>query len=259
MIGVVAVDELTRAYRAAVGGEFRTGRRAQQLHEGDTSWTPSLAEDVIVVVGCHGGSGASTVALGLASAAGEARVVECAPVASSGLAAASLTELGSTPEGWLQGSRGSVLIERRGERLAVPFGCPAPAPTTKPVTVLDCAADADLLAADGGWLGRCVRSAGAVVVVSRPTIPGLRRLEAALGLLAPQRVTAVLVGVEKRWPRHVGQALGPTSRVLRANGRVVGLPHDPTLAVQGLTPAPLPAPVLAGCSVLLALLKEGHR
>lgn len=255
MNGVVAVDELTRAYRAVTLGEFRTGsRRAGRSAEDIAEWSAVDGEQVVVVVGCVGGAGASTVALGLASAAEGARVVECCTVAASGLAAASSAELGVSPDGWVQGSRGPVLVERRGERIASPARCPAPTVTTKSLTVLDCGWDVDLLVGDDGWLGATIRNVPAAAVVTRPTVPGMRRLEAAVGLLGLDRVCGVVVGLAKRWPRQVEQALGPSGRALRAEGRLIGLPHDPILAMEGLTPEPLPAPILAGCSAVLTLL-----
>ena len=258
MIGIVAVDELTSAYRAALNGEFRTGRRRYETVDDATTWVRTPTERVVVVVGCHGGAGASTVALGLAEAAGEARVVECCMAAASGLVAASAVELGAANDGWVRGSRGSVRIERQSDRLANPAGCPPPSAGNLPFTIVDCGWDLDLLASAGGWLGDLVRSESAVVVVARPTVPGLRRLEAAAGLLGQGRVIAVVVGLEKRWPRQVERALGPHGRALRAAGRLVCVPHDPGLAVNGLTPEPLPASIVAGCSALLTLL-EGRR
>lgn len=260
MIGIVAVDELTSAYRAAINGEFRTGRRQfDQTADGPVTWTRTPTEKTVVVAGCHGGAGASTIALGLAEAAGQARVLECCTAAASGLAAASSAELGATGDGWIRGSRGSVLIERQGDRLASPAGCPPPSSGELSFTIVDCGWDADLLASAGGWLGDLVRSESAVVVVARPTVPGLRRLEAAAGLLGQGRVIAVLVGLEKRWPRQVERALGPYGRALRAAGRLVCVPHDPGLAVNGLTPEPLPASIVKGCSALLTLLEGSRR
>ena len=111
MIGVVAVDELTSAYKAVINGEFRTGRhRSEKPVQGAVTWARADAEQVVAVVGCHGGAGASTVALGLAEAAGQGRVLECCTAAASGLASASSAELGSAGDGWIRGSRGSVLI-----------------------------------------------------------------------------------------------------------------------------------------------------
>ena len=259
MIGVVAVDELTSAYKAVINGEFRTGRhRSEKPVQGAVTWARADAEQVVAVVGCHGGAGASTVALGLAEAAGQGRVLECCTAAASGLASASSAELGSAGDGWIRGSRGSVLIERQGDRLVSPAGCPPPSSGDLSFTIVDCGWDLDLLASAGGWLGDLVRSESAVVVVARPTVPGLRRLEAAAGLLGQGHVIAVVVGLEKRWPRQVERALGPHGRALRAAGRLVCVPHDPGLAVNGLTPEPLPASIVAGCSALLTLL-EGRR
>ncbi|MCA0306316.1 MAG: hypothetical protein LCH87_02925 [Actinobacteria bacterium] len=260
MNGVFAVDELTRAYRAVTLGEFRSGsRRIGRSPEVDSGWSPADDEDVVPVVSCLGGAGASTVALGLASAAEDARVVECCTVAASGLAAASSAELGVSPDGWVQASRGPVLVERRGERVASPAHCPAPRVTTRTLTVLDCAWEVDLLVGDDGWLGATIRNAPAAVMVTRPTVPGMRRLEAAVGLLGLDRVCGVVVGVEKRWPRPVEQALGTSGRALRAEGRLIGLPHDPILAMEGLTPEPLPAPILASCSAVLTMLEGNLR
>jgi hypothetical protein len=258
--GIVAVDELTRAYRAALNGEFRTGtRRPGVASSGVSGWSPAPAERVIPVVGCLGGSGTSTVALGLATAAVDARVVECCTVAASGLAAASSVELGTTADGWVQGARDTVLIERRGDRVPSIAACPAPTAGTKPFSILDCSWDVDLLVTDSGWLGTAVRTASVVVVVTRPSVPGLRRMEATLGLLGAERVHAVLVGVERRWPRQVEQGLGQSSRELRAAGRWIGLPSDSVLAVNGLTPEPLPGPIVQGCSALLTSLKGSLR
>lgn len=260
MIGVVAVEELARAYQAAVSGEFRTSRhRAALVADLAATWHPESAEQVVVVVGCHGGAGASTVALGLAEAAVSARVVECCTAAASGLAAASSAEFGVSGDGWTRGSRASVMLERRADRVSSAAGCSPPSPGSLPLTVVDCGWDVDLLASGDGWLGDLVRNESVVVVVARPTLPGLRRLEAATGLLGQGRVVAVVVGLEKRWPRQVERALGLHGRALRAAGRLVCLPHDPGLAVNGLTPEPLPASIVTGCSALLTMLEGSLR
>lgn len=258
--GIVAVDELACAYRAALNGEFRNGHRATAAPARGRdlrvpTWEPALGEQVALVAGSMGAAGASTIALAVASCAGSARVVECCTVASSGLAAASSAELGVTADGWVQGSRDQVLIERRGDRVPALDRLPAPTPSSLPLTVMDCSWDLDLLMSSQGWLGELARTLPAITVVTRPSIPGMRRLEAAAAVLGEHRVHAVVIGVERRWPRHVEQAMGAAVRRLRTDGRLTGVPIDPKLASDGVTPDPLPSAVLAAGSHLLTVLK----
>lgn len=257
---VVSVEDLRRAYRAAVAGEFRPQKRPRPalVDPVPAAWAPGPGELVVLVVGACGGAGASTVALGLATCAGDARVVECCTVAASGLAAASTAEMGVTTDGWVQGTRDTVLIERRCDRVASIATMPTPSTTTRPLTILDCPADVDLLVHDPGWLGTLARTA-AVVVVTCATGPGLRRLEAAISLLGANRVQAVAVGAPKRWPRPLEQHLGAQGRQLRTSGRLVGVPHDPRLAVDGITTDPLPAALLAAMSPVLDSLRGTPR
>ena len=92
------------------------------------------------MVGAAGGTGASTLALALATAAG-GRVVECASVTASGLAGAPTAELGRHDSGWLQGTRDTVLIERPAHVLTTAANVPVPTnpPTLPPLTVVDVA------------------------------------------------------------------------------------------------------------------------
>ena len=67
--------------------------------------------------------------------------------------------------------------------------------------------------------------------------------------------------------RFDARAVSPSDRpylpfqqwAMRAEGRLIGLPHDSTLAINGLTPQPLPASIITGCSALLAQLKGNVR
>lgn len=256
MTGIAAVSELRMAFQAAVNGDFRNPRAetTKAPQPPATSWEPT--GQVVGVLGCLPGAGASTVALAIASGIDHgARIVECCTVAASGLAAASSAELGVTADGWVQGSRGeSVLIERRGGRVPSIQSLPAPSLSTRPVTILDSSWDIDVLLESRSWLGELARALPMVVVVTRPTIPGMRRLEAAIGLLGSDRVTAVIVGADKRLPKPVEQALGPRLRSWRAEGRLVHLPHDHTLSVHGLTPDPLPSATVAAGVTLKGIL-----
>lgn len=255
---LVSVEELRRAYLALAAGEFSHGtrRRRHQAPVGLAStWHPAPGERVILVLGATAGAGASTAALALATAAGDSRVVECCTVAASGLAAASQAELGVTADGWAQGRRDQVSIERRTDRVPSADEMPVPTSTAKPVTVLDCAYEVHLLLGGRGWLAQIARTTSNIVVATRPTSPGLRRLESAIHLLGVDRVHAVLGGTTKHWPRSVAPLLGPAGRQLLAAGRLTGMPFDATLSLHGLTNNPLPAPVMSAAATLLSRLE----
>lgn len=269
---IVAVDELARAYRAAGAGVFRRGAacldeetRPQTRHSGtevDQAPIRSAAADgpavgpakrVVVVCGAAPAVGTSTVALALAGAvSGKARVVECCSASASGLAAASTAELGEFGQGWVRSDRDGLVIERRADRAGGPSEVPAPVAGQQGAwTFLDCSWDVEGLVRSDGWLAEQVRSAAAVVLVTRATVPGVRRLDVALCLLGEPRAVAVLVGAGRRWPRPVQQAASAAVRRLRARGRLVCVPNDAHLALSGLTPDPLPAAVrMAGVRVL---------
>jgi hypothetical protein len=262
----VSVDELKRAWFAVQSGDFRrTPRPARGTIPATRApaaieWSPATEERVIPVIGAAGNVGASTVALALATVSTRpARVVECCPPAASGLAAASTAELGVTLGGasWRQGRRDQVLIERTtGPHTAfddVPS--PTPAEYVDMLTILD-AGDATHLANATGWLPAAVRAVPCLVIVTTATIPGFRRLEAALELLGlgPTRVAVAVVGpVRRKWPRSLERSAGPAVRRLLDESRVVEVAHDRTLGITGVDSRPLPRPVVAAAAALLTL------
>jgi hypothetical protein len=195
------------------------------------------------------------VALAIVEAAGGGRVVECCSAGASGLAAASTAEMGSAGNGWVRGSRGELLIEHRPDLISALADLPAPAESNAELTVLDYSGDITVLLESRGWLGEIARSAPSVIAVSRPTVPGLRRLETAVDLVGEERVVAALVGLGRRLPRPVVRALGPASRRLLVAGGIHPVPHDPGLAFTGPGTAPLPAPLLAAAADLLVSVK----
>jgi len=217
-------------------------------------WTAAPGERVVLVFGCGGSAGATTVALALATAAGRARVVETCGGTASGLAFAASAELGVTDRGWLRGARDEVVVERRTDSVATPDHLPAPPPSDLPLTIVDSSWNIADVLASSGWLGDLARSAESVVLVARATVPGLRRLDAAVELVGESRAVAVTVGA-KRWPRPVERMAGAAVRRLRANGRVVHIPEVPALAISGLTPDPLPPALTRPALSLLALLE----
>ncbi len=248
--GLSSLDELRRVYR--VTQLDRTHQPAQGFRR-PTRWTPGPGERVVLVCGCGGSSGATTVAVALATVAGRARVVETCSGKASGLGFAATAELGGVERGWLRGSRDSVVLERRTDTASA-SDLPIPADTDLSLAIVDSSFELAGLLASPGWLGELARTASAVVLVATATVPGLRRLDTAADLMGESRVIAATVGA-KRWPRPVEQSVGPTVRRLREAGRVVQIPHEPGLAIAGLTPDPLPTAITRPARTLLALLE----
>ena len=244
-----SVAELREAWRAIEAGEFAHGPRSVPAARGATAvWTPAPGERVVVVVGCAGGVGASTLALALATATGvPARVVECCPPLASGYCAAANAELG-TEGPWRRGSRGDVLLER-----PITTGSTVRVPAASAVewTFVD-AAWATVSDPGTGWLGSLVRALDEVVMITNATVPGLRRLESCAELLGRDALGVVVGPTAKRWPRPVRVA----AAALPARVHLTDFPLDSRLQVTGLTPDPLPAPLLKAAQNVLALLRK---
>ena len=259
----VSVNELKAAWNAVQSGRFRTGTSAtRDLREpasppAGNPWEPGQGERVLPVIGCAGSCGASTISLALAGAAAlPARVVECSSVTASGLAAASTAELGLHESGWTRSTRDGVLLERASNVLVSIQEVPTPSVPDRIIamTVLDVGWEIGQVAATPVWLGEQVRGADLVVLVTTATVPGLRRLEGALDLLARTSTCAAVIGPKpKKWPRPVGYSAGPRTRALKAAGRLVAVPEDRALAITGLDAAPLPASLLQAAATLLRL------
>ena len=103
-----------------------------------------------------------------------------------------------------------------------------------------------------GWLGLVLRTLDNVVLVTNATVPGVRRLESCAELLGRDALGVVVGPTVKRWPRPVKvAAAGIPARV-----HVADFPLDSRLQVTGLTPDPLPAPLLKAAQNVLALLRK---
>jgi hypothetical protein len=263
---VVSVPELQRAWRAVQAGTFRqespaAAARARAVPNPPT-WTPGNAEQVLPVVACAAASGASTIALALASAAGHSvRILECRGT-TSGLAAASTAELGPHPSGWRRGIRGDVLLERAGGLLTRVDEVPLPSVPDRPLalTVLDVGWDLRHVLDLPCWIGEQVRTAGVVVVVSRATIPGVLHLETTLSLLGQIRVVVAMLGSPcRRWSKAVKQSSGPMTKALDDSGRLIVIPHDSRLAAVGLDSRPLPRQLLEAAHAILELVGSAMR
>jgi len=260
----VSVDELKAAWIAVQAGRFRTGTGATRDPVEPASppagnpWEPGQGEQVLPVIGCAGSCGATTISLALAGvAAMPARVVECSTAGASGLAAASTAELGLHASGWTRGTRDGVLLERASNVLVSVQEVPTPSVPDRIIalTVLDVGWEIGQILATPGWLGGQVRGADLVVLASTATVPGLRRLEGALDLLAGTSTCAAVIGPKpKKWPRPVGYSAGPRTRGLETAGRLVDVPQDRALAITGLDATPLPASLLHAAATLLRLV-----
>ena len=260
----VSVEELQRAFQAVKAGTFRREAPTHSMGRPRPHGTPTWEnlETVLPVISCSGGAGATTTALAIATAAQSGRVTECCSVTASGLAAAPTAELGQTPECWSRGTRGSVLIERSCEVFASPeeVSLPTEPPAGCELTVLDVAWDLALVLSSPSWLSDQILSAPAVVVVSRATVPGLRRLEGALALLdeGPSVVAAVIGPRRKKWPKVLQASMGTLTRRIDAQGQLIDLPHDPDIALHGLTGRAIPTPLISAASHLLRLTGAGN-
>lgn len=257
----VSVAELQRAWRAVQGGQFRTSsrgpvRRTQQ-EQPSATWTPGAGERVVPVVGCTGSCGATMVAVAMAEAAKRpARVVECTSAGTSGLAAASNAELGLHVSGWLQGTRGELLLERAHDVSVGPVDVPVPSTPDRPVevTILDVAWELGQLLARPCWLSGQVTDAELVVLVATCTVPAMRRLESALALLGDTpRIAAVIEPPRGKWPQAVQHGTGSLTRTLDHAGCLLSVPVDRRLAVTGLDSTPLPVALLEAATQLLYL------
>lgn len=207
----------------------------------------------IAVVAAHAGAGASTVALALTDAATEhsaTNLIETAHPTRSGLVAAANAELGVDPTGaWRRGSRGQVTIDRRAGN-DTPTGWPTLPETGDGIVVVD------LGLPTPESLARLTASGCRVVVVCRPTVPGVRLAEQLLSSLTGSVILAAVGG--GKWPGEVNASLGPRLRELRATKAVVTVPADRRLEVTGPTNSPLPKPVAAAGRSLLGLIDAAH-
>ena len=245
MSAPVSVGELQRAWLAVSRGEFRSLPPAEP-------WPLGGSESRLLVVGCAGQVGTSTVALALAETLAATRLVDCAPTVASGLVGVCDRELGRDHTGWRQGRRGRLLVQRSPlDWSCTPGECPLPPQGDH--AVLDAGWDVLSLRGARGWIAKVVfDSTTPVVLVSRCTVPGLRRLEVALELVDPtggRDVRVAITGLpSKRWPREITQP-APVARLEKA-GRVAYIPETKVLAMRGLDSQSLPAAVLAAVSNL---------
>lgn len=260
----ISVDELRRAWRAVQDGQFRSrpGRADVAPHRGEgagPAWVPPGS--VLPVLGSTGQAGATTVAVAIAAAAGAARVVECCAATVSGLSCAATAELGRVGNSWVSGRRDRVWLARQAQDVLEPGLVPLPddPPVEVDLTVLDVGWPVEQVAADRGWLHDHVVGASQVVLVTRATVPALRRLEAALTVLSSATVVLAVRGVHpRRWPKPVIASLGPRGRAAVTGGPLVQVPTNKDLLIRGLDTRPLPPALVRAGHQLLRQVAVGH-
>lgn len=273
-----SIEELQAAYAAARRGEFSTAHRTRAaLRQPDGSgaelaaastgvglapstWRPTGR--VVVVLAAHAGAGASTVAVAVADALSKfgapVRVIEVADPVRSGLAAATNAELGEDGSGWRRGRRDEVTVDRLAEQVGSIHGVPEPRPAdsaTGEMLVLDIGWPARDAFAATGWLATALADA-CVLVVFRPSVPGIRQTEYLLrDLAASGRAEPTLAAVgPNRWPGAATASSGPQLRAARSCGRVVSVPLDRRVGIDGITAEPLSKALsLAGREIAAAL------
>lgn len=263
-----SVEELKRAWQALEAGQFRNPTRRARFEVSvsngrDIEWVPATGERTVVVFGCGGSVGASTVALAMAlNAPDPVRVLECCSATTSGLASAATAELGLQASGWRQGRRDHVLIERASEVFTGPGDIPAPTVTDEEhqLTILDSGWEASQLLGTDCWLADAARGADQVVLVAAVTVPGIRRLESVLAVLGHRpgdrlgerlgdQITVVVLGPRrKKWPKGVEQAAGGAVRQALQGGRFVEVPFDRDLRIRGLDTREIPTAVLTAAA-----------
>jgi hypothetical protein len=259
----VGIEELRRAWHAVQEGRFRARQSRAEIPprspgEALTVWNPT--EPVLPVLGCAGQTGATTIALALATAAGSSRVVECCTATASGLSAASTAELGQGQDDWALGRRSQVWLTRTSRVLLEPGEAAPPDPPLESVslTVLDVGWEVGQVMASDSWIREQVTTASSLVLASTPTVPALRRLEMALTLLSPAHVVIAIRGPHpRRWPKTLTASLGPLSVDALKTGPVVSIPTDKGLLLRGLDSTPLPTSLLKAAENLLQHIAVG--
>jgi hypothetical protein len=258
----VSVAELKRAWRAVQDGAFQDKPQPYAAEPGPVETLRPVGGRVIPVLGCGGGIGASTTALALALAIdAPCRLIDGAPPAASGLAGASTAELGERVTGWTHGTREQVTIERATEPVGPSGVVPVPHPGDQDcdAIVIDLTGPPETLLSRASWLRDVVLGGDALVLVTAATVPGMRRLESTLTLLAEHRdlnqsVAAVVGPRLSRWPKPLRHGVGPQVRRLEQDHRIVALPYDRHLAISGLDTTALPPPLRVAAAAGLELL-----
>ena len=242
----------------------------------------TMRASTVVVLGVHGGAGASTVTLALSDALAEAqadaqadaqvgasratgvsmRVIDLASPARSGVAPAAECEIASEYPGWRAARRDRATIYS-------PTVHPSQLTLTDIPEALAFGVGHAVIDLGRPWqpgatdrLSTRHRTTGAAtrtVLVCRATVPGLRHAEHALAGLSTKLSTesgdVILAPVgARRWASEVVASLGPHTAAAVEDRRCVLMPLDRRLARHGPEAAPFSMPIAASARRLAALL-----
>ena len=136
--------------------------------------------------------------------------------------------------------------------------------STSYLTILDTGWEAGQLLSSDSWIADTVRTVDHLVLTTRATTPGMRRLGGVLDLLSGTRdlgqvKVAVMGPRRKKWNRGLEHAGGSTVRRVLDAGNCVEIPEMAALAVAGLDSRPLPAEVIHAAHRLLPAHQQDNR
>ena len=147
-----------------------------------------------------------------------------------------------------------MVIERTATAVEHPNQIPVPSPTSTALTVIDISWSLGQLATDRAWVWDALDTVP-LVLVTVATVPGMRALDAAMNLAGRHAplVCAVVGPRRKKWPRQVVAAMSQAIAAADAAGRLVTVEEHHQLAINGLTPEPLPPGLVTAGRHLLDL------
>lgn len=223
---------------------------------------PAIDGEVLLVLAAHPGAGATTVAVAIADALALAvgtgstgvELVDAAPMDSSGLIAATECEIDAPDPRWRAGRRGTTRVLRPVSPASTPPDLPSSVPTDRSHVIVDAGWPLRIVLAGKNLVSSLVEHAQ-VIVVCRATVPGVRHAELALRALPGRHHVAAVGG--RRWPRAAEASFGPLLAAAVEDGRVVLIPRDGGLEINGVDADPLPRAVVSAAAELGELVWPG--
>lgn len=217
------VSELRAAFWALKDGQFSATTVMEHADERISGVDAPEPPRVVRIAGVCGGCGATAVALAVAEHLEADRLVEWAMPEYAGLYEAPTAELG-VRDGFDVGIRRSgtseLRVERRVNREVAPD-------LSEGTVVFDA----------GVWRAGMVAPS---ILVAPCSVPGVRRLEAALEDSSSAAVPVLVGGGGRRLPPRAVGAMGPVLRAAVEAKNLCRVPELPNLRITGITGEALP-------------------